>query len=49
MEKYIAIVICVFLVVTFGSIVIADYQKNQCRLEALKAGKSGDEIAQICK
>lgn len=47
MDKHIAIMFCVFFVCMFGGLAITDYQKNQCRVEAIKAGKSTDDIAKI--
>lgn len=49
MEKYMAIALAVFFVCMFGGLALEGYQKSQCRVEAMKAGKSAEDIAKICK
>jgi len=38
----------IFLILAL-SMVYTDYTRRECRLEALKAGKSADDISKICK
>lgn len=49
MEKHIAIVLGIFFVCIFGAIALENHQKNECRVEAIKAGKSAEDIAKICR
>ena len=37
-----------FLVSMFGGMAYEQHQKSQCRIEAIKAGKSADDIVKIC-
>lgn len=47
-ERYLAAVLIAFFVAMFGGLAIENYQKSQCRQEAIKANKSADEINKIC-
>jgi hypothetical protein len=49
MVRWYFIAIGVFLFFMGASIMTAEYQKGQCRIEAIKIGKSAEEIAQICR
>jgi len=49
MEKFGAIVLGIFFVCMFGGLALEQHQKNECRIEAIKANKSADDIARICK
>lgn len=49
MEKYLAIVVGVFIIAMFGSLAVESYGKSQCRMEAVKQGKSADDIQKICR
>ena len=47
-ERYLAAIMIALFAAMFGGMAIEDYHKNQCRQEAIKAGKSADEINKIC-
>jgi len=49
MEKWYYVIMVVFLVGLAGSVVVDTYMKGQCRETAIKAGKTADDIAKICK
>ena len=38
-----------FMIAAFGSLSYTEYVKKECRIEAIKAGKSVDDIEKICK
>jgi hypothetical protein len=48
-ERYLAIIIGVFLVAMFGSMSIDSYMKSKCRQAGLEANKTSEEIQKICK
>lgn len=49
MDKWYYIAIGVFLAFMGAGLSVTEYQKGQCRVEAIKAGKSAEDIAKICK
>lgn len=49
MDKWYFILIGVFVVVMGIGMGISEYHKGHCRIEAVKAGKSAEDIAKICK
>lgn len=49
METWTAGVLAVFFICMFGGLALESHSKGQCRQEAIKAGKSADEINKICK
>lgn len=49
MNKWLFLITCLFLVTTGVGLGLSGYQKGQCRVEALKIGKSAEDIAKICK
>jgi len=49
MDKWYYIGFGAFLVVMGVSLGITEYEKGQCRIEAIKAGKSAEDIVKICK
>jgi hypothetical protein len=49
MDKWLAICIIGFTVGMFSPVMVSEYSKGQCRLEAIKVNKSAEEIKQICK
>lgn len=49
MEKYMAVVLGVFFICMFGGLALDGYLKHECRIEAVKVGKSAEEISKICK
>lgn len=49
MERWYAIAMIAFVVAMFGSFAAEAYMKGQCRTEAIKAGKSVEDIEKICR
>ena len=49
MDKWYWIGMSLFLIAMVGSGAYAEYQQGQCKVEAIKAGKSAEDIAKICK
>jgi hypothetical protein len=49
MDKWLAICLIGLVVGMFSPVVVSEYTKGQCRLEAIKVNKSVEEIKQICK
>jgi hypothetical protein len=49
MDKWYYIAIGCFLVAMAGTMAYENYAKKECRVEALKVGKSADDIDKICK
>lgn len=49
MDKWYSIGLGVFLASMGASLGITKYEKGQCRIEAIKAGKSAEDIDKICK
>ena len=43
-----AILILVFMTLLFSPVIIGEYSKSQCRIEAIKAGVEADKINQAC-
>lgn len=48
MDKWYYIGVGIFLVCISISFGFTEYQTGQCRIEALKAGKSAEDIVKIC-
>lgn len=49
MDTWYYVVLAVFLVAMFAGLGYSEYAKKECRIEAIKAGKSAEDIASICK
>jgi hypothetical protein len=49
MEKWFSILMIGIVFGMFSPVVVSEYSKGQCRIEALKVNKSAEEIKQICK
>jgi hypothetical protein len=47
--KWYAIMMIGIVACGMGAVAVIDYSHNQCRAAALQAGKSADEIKEICK
>ena len=43
-----AILILVFMTLMFSPVLMGEYSKGQCRIEAIKAGVEADKINQAC-
>ena len=43
-----AILILVFMTLLFSPVIISEYSKSQCRIEAIKAGVEADKINLAC-
>ena len=48
MSKWYYIGFAVFIVAVFGAQAYEDYSKKECRVAAMQAGKSADDINRIC-
>lgn len=48
MDKWMSICIIAVMGLLFGPIGCSEYQKYQCRIEAIKAGIDADKIGQAC-
>jgi hypothetical protein len=49
MDKWYAIAMVAFVTAMFGGMAFDSYQKNQCRVAAVQAGKSAEDIEKICR
>ena len=47
--KWFAIVMIFFIGIPLSGLALSEYQKNQCRMEAIKSGMDPDKIAQVCR
>jgi hypothetical protein len=47
--KWFVILIIAFIAVPIAGFGLRDYQKGQCRIEAIKVGMDADKIGQVCK
>lgn len=47
--KWAFIMIGTIMSVSILSVVLTDYQKGQCRVASVQAGRSAEDIAKICK
>ena len=49
MDKWVAILLMAFIVGVFSPVVVNEYSKSVCKVEAIKAGMSADDILKLCK
>jgi len=49
MSKWYWIAVGLFLAIMAGGMVLSEYQKSECKMDLAKAGRSVEEIQQICK
>ena len=47
--KWAALAFFFVLGVPMAGLALSEYQKNQCRMEAIKTGMDPDKIAQVCR
>ena len=47
--KWFALVMIAIIVLPMGGLALEQYNKGQCRIEAIKAGMEPDKIGQVCK
>jgi hypothetical protein len=47
-DKWLMITLMVLSAVMFCPVMISEYGKNHCRIEAIKAGISADKIPELC-
>lgn len=47
--KWIAIMVMVLMLGTYVGMALEQYERGQCRIAAIQAGKNSTEIATICK
>ena len=48
MDKWSAIMLVAFCTAMFSPVVVSEYSKSQCRIEAIKAGVEADKINLAC-
>lgn len=49
MDKWVAILLIAFVVGIFSPVVVSEHSKSVCKIEAIKAGMSADDILKLCK
>jgi uncharacterized membrane protein YeaQ/YmgE (transglycosylase-associated protein family) len=49
MDKWIAIMIVGVIVGMFAPLMVMEYEKGNCRIEAIRAGMPADDILKLCK
>ncbi len=49
MDKWVAILLMVLVVGMFSPMVVMENTKSTCKIEAIKAGMSADDIIKLCK
>ena len=49
MDKWVAILFMALIVGMFSPIVVNEYSKSVCKVEAIKAGMNADDILKLCK
>ena len=47
--KWFAIVMIFFIGSPLTGLALSEYQKSQCRIEAIRANMEPDKIAQVCR
>jgi hypothetical protein len=47
--KWYAIVMIAIIGIPMAGLALNEYQKSQCRIEAIRAGMDVEKIAQVCK
>jgi hypothetical protein len=47
--KWFVILMIVFISIPLLAFGLTEYQKGQCRVEAIRAGMDAEKIAQVCK
>jgi hypothetical protein len=47
--KWVALAFFFVLGVPMAGLALSEYQKSQCRIEAIRANMEPDKIAQVCK
>ena len=48
MDKWATIFLMVLVVGMFSPVVVMEYGKKECRIEAIKAGMPADDILKLC-
>jgi hypothetical protein len=49
MDKWMVILLSVFIFGMFSPVIVTEYSKSQCKLEAIKAHMPADDIVKLCK
>jgi hypothetical protein len=49
MDKWVAILLMVLCAALFSPMVVIENTRNTCKIEAIKAGMSADDILKLCK
>jgi hypothetical protein len=47
--KWFVILMIVFISLPMAGLALNEYQKSQCRIEAIRAGMDVEKIAQVCR
>ncbi len=47
--KWVVILMVAFIGIPMVGMALSEYQNSQCRLEAIKAQMSADDIGKVCK
>ena len=48
MDKWISICVVGVVLSMFSPLMVMEYSKKECRIEAIKAGMSADDIIKLC-
>jgi hypothetical protein len=49
MDKWFAILLIGIVFGMFSPVIVSEHTKGQCKVEAIKAGMSADDILKLCK
>jgi hypothetical protein len=49
MERYLMATVAIMFFLSMGGMAYESYAKNQCRVDAMKVGRSADDIQKICR
>ena len=49
MDKWVAILLIGLVIGMFSPIMVSEYNKGQCKIEAIKAQMPADDILKLCK
>lgn len=49
MDRWSSIALIAFVLCMFGGMALESYHKNECRIAAVNAGKSAEDIGRICR
>ena len=49
MDKWVAILLMAFMMSAFSPLIVSVHSAGSCKVEAIKAGMSADDILKLCK